>query len=477
MNGTNRVEFFWMLVVVVVAAFISFFISLQAGLAVLVFAVLGWWVWQNPEHGFLFFIITAPVLPLLKFTQTGGLFTLIKDVIIFVLLLRVFAWPLLQKKITYRRVFLFAPLVLLALWTAVAALRGDQQILSILRARDILLYPLLYFGVLYLPSSKQILKERYGWLMAVSGIVMLLAIYQWFFALDSAVLRFDPVRSIWIPRLSSTFGHPTVFGEYIVMLTLLCTSAAVYLNNTRWRWINAAVAVLTLPFIYLTYSRGVWLGLVAGLGAMACIYIWQWMRNKEIIPVSYIWKIISVSFVSLIILLFIAIRFTPVGTFLQSSFDPTYSSNSIRLEFVARLLGSMSNTDALFGQGLGDVTQQTLRTIEVDQFDIATGDDREVQLSKDSTLVDNQYLKTFVEMGLAGILIFAFIYWRFFQSGFQALTQPTPYGNILGLFGIGFLAAFLIQAFFVDIWDVFPTNALFWIVAALLSAANTRETI
>jgi len=207
---------------------------------------------------------------------------------------------------------------------------------------------------------------------------------------------------------------------------------------------------------------------------MAVIYIWQWLRSREIIRASQIWKIISVSGASLIILLFITLKFTPVGTFLRSSFDPNYSSNQIRLDFVARLIAPMTNTDALVGKGLGDVVVQNFRVTDVSGVDIATGNAQEVQLSKDSTLVDNQYLKTFVEMGLVGLLIFAWIYWRFWKSAFQALTQPTPYANIIGLWGIGFLIAFLIQAFFVDIWDVFPTNALFWIVAGLLSAVNTR---
>ncbi len=121
----------------------------------------------------------------------------------------------------------------------------------------------------------------------------------------------------------------------------------------------------------------------------------------------------------------------------------------------------------LVGKGLGNVITELRKGGDVSAVDIASGDSRTVQLSKDSTLVDNQYLKTFMEMGVVGIVFTFWIFWRFFL----AARQASPALQILG---IGFLASFMIQALFVDIWDVFPTNAIFWTLAAIISQQKSR---
>ncbi len=64
-------------------------------------------------------------------------------------------------------------------------------------------------------------------------------------------------------------------------------------------------------------------------------------------------------------------------------------------------------------------------------------------------------------MGLVGLLIYGFLYYRLFKSANRL--------GVIQLWLIGFLVSFIIQSFFVDIWDIFPTNAYFWIIAALAS--------
>jgi hypothetical protein len=155
---------------------------------------------------------------------------------------------------------------------------------------------------------------------------------------------------------------------------------------------------------------------------------------------------------------------------LRSAVDPTYASNAERLEFLARLIAPLTPAQALFGAGLGDVVVQNFRMADVDSFDIVSGASRSVQLAKDATLVDNQYLKTFIELGLAGILMYAWLYWRVAKGSYLLATNyQLPTAQAIGLWSLGFLAAFLIQAFFIDIWDIFPTNLAFWVVAGLVS--------
>jgi hypothetical protein len=132
---------------------------------------------------------------------------------------------------------------------------------------------------------------------------------------------------------------------------------------------------------------------------------------------------------------------------------------------------------ALFGAGLGDVTLQNFREVDVTAFDVTSGASRTVQLAKNATLVDNQYLKTFIEMGLAGLLLYAWLYWRVFRGALRVTGYELPTTRIIGLWGIGFLASFLVQAFFIDIWDIFPTNLAFWLIAALVSREQVKTRV
>lgn len=452
----------WGLVVLAALAVVALGISPQLALAGLLFALVGWWVWRQPEFGFLFFIVLAPLLPLLKATQTLDEITLVKDIIILALATRLFIYPLLTKQLAYRRLELASPLLLLGVWVLLGMLRADSMVLGILRARDLLLYPLLYVVAAYLPASPKIWRERLWWFLGSATLVLLLGAYQWFLSADSAVLRLDPARSIWIPRLSATLVHPSIYGEYLVLLVTLLVALVLHIKEIRARLIATILSLGGLLSIYLTYSRGVWLGLVASVVAMG-VALGRWNRR---------W--VAGGVVGLLIGLSVLAAFTPVGTFLRSAFDPTYASNEIRLEFLARLISSVSNTEALFGKGLGDVVAQNFREVTVEGREVVLGGAREVQLAKDATLVDNQYLKTFIELGFFGLLIYAWIFWRLARSAWNAAHGTDRTRQILGLWVFGYLIAFIVQAFFIDIWDIFPTNAAFWILAGLLAAREAK---
>jgi O-antigen ligase len=467
-NYGLRNSFAWMLVGVFVSACISFFVSFQAGVFLLFFLVVAWWVWDNSENGFLLFIVIAPVFLMLKITQTISTATLMKDVIILTLFLKLFLVPLLKKQLPYRRNLFIAPIVALVGWTTIEMFRANSLILGVLRSRDIILYMLLYFAVLYLPHNAKVMKKRLKWFLSSLVVVIALGLYQWFFAIDSAVQRFDPIREVWIPRLSSVMAHPSIFGQYLIVgMGLL--GAMFLVGGLKNRWLYGLLGVIIAFFIYLTYSRAVWMGLVVAFGLMIGVLIVNQIRAKA--DAKKLWRYtITGSLVSIVVLV-VLLRFTPVGVFMRSAFDPTYGSNEERLEFMVRLVAPMSNSEAIFGAGMGDVLAQNFRAVDLEVYDIAVGSARSVQLTKNRTLVDNQYLKTFVEMGLLGLLIYVWIYWTFLKGAWKCIGGA-GIKKIIGLWALGFLGAFVVQGMFIDIWDIFPTNAIFWIIAAVISRQN-----
>jgi len=459
----------WSLVVVLVSATISAFVSLQAGVFLLLFAAIAWWSYHNPREAIIFFIVIAPILPLLKITQTIGTITLLKDVIILTLFIKLVALPLLTKKLPYRRNVVFAPIVALVFLTALNTLRANSLILGILRARDIILYILLFFAVLYLPPHKDFLRTAFKWFLAALGIILLLGLYQWVLAPDSTVLRYNPALSIWIPRLSSILAHPSIYGHYLITAATLLFS--ITLTQKKYRWYLAAVSLIILLSAFVTYSRAVWFGLFIAIIAIAAAYLLTILKSRTSFRIP--WRLLLITLAVLVLALVLVIRFTSAGAIIRSSLDPTYGSNVERLEFMARLVAPITNTEAMIGGGLGDVLVQNFRQVDLTTYDIATGASRTVQLTKNRTLVDNQYLKTFVEMGLLGLLVYFWLYWRLIKTSFKQLLPGKNFSAtkipVLYLWCLGFLAAFIVQAAFIDIWDVFPTNAAFWIIAALVS--------
>ncbi len=459
----------WSAIIVAAAAIVTLAISPQVAALLLLAAAACWWAWENPTAAFMLLVTVSPLLPMFKVTQTFGSITLLKDVLLIVLAAKLIGLPLLRKQLPYRPNMLWLPLLGLVAWLAIATLRADSLTLGVLRARELGLYLIAYCVALYLPRRRALLTELTTWLLLAYGAVLLTGMYQWYFAQSSTVLRFDPARSIWIPRLSATLAHPSVLGEYLILIAALSSAAAVAARGTVKLGVGL-LALSTLPLIYLTYSRAVWLGLMAAVAVVLVALLYSHWRSRR---TSLPWKKIIAGFIGLSVLSLLVVQFTSAGVFLRSSFDARYRSNAVRLEYLARLVAPTTNLGALIGRGLGDVTAQNFRTTDVTAFDIASTSSRTVQLAKDSTLVDNQYLKTWIELGLAGLLLYAWLFIRIGRASFRLLQNPATYA--LGMVSLAFVSAVAVQALFIDIWDIYPTNLAFWIIAGLVSAYQLKN--
>lgn len=457
----------WGSIALAASALLGATLGLQAALFFLLAAFIAWWAWEYPEEAFLLLIVLSPLLPMLKATQTIGNITLVKDVLIITLFLRTFLIPLLTQSLPYRRNMLFAPIAALALWSVFEVLNAGATALSILRLRDIGLYMLLYFGVLYLPHTKERMLVRFKVFIGTICITMALGLLQFFFLPDSTVLRFDPERAVWIPRIASTFAHPTVFAEYLITGAVFLTAIAI-LRKTKKQYAFALLGLFGVAIlVYFTYTRAGWIGFIAAILAMCGMAAF----GTRIRPTR---KTAAIAVVIAALVSAGIVRFTPVGTFLRSSIDPSYASNADRITFVVQLISRTSNSDAIWGKGLGNVISFAYEGGDATAFDIASGESRTIQRTKDQTLVDNQYIKTFIEMGIIGLVLTFWLFWRFLAASWRAFHTDTATARILGIAGIGFLVSFVIQAAFVDIWDVFPTNAIFWSFAALVSAVSSQ---
>jgi len=227
-----------------------------------------------------------------------------------------------------------------------------------------------------------------------------------------------------------------------------------------------------LPFIFLTYSRAVWIGLVLGLGAMFVYIVGDAVRKR--MDKKKIVRIVLGLVVLVVLGGAVLMKQTSMGVYVRSAIDPSYGSNEERIVFMARLLGPLSNLEAMVGRGLGDVLEQNFREVDLEVYDIAAGSSRSVQLTKNRTLVDNQYIKTLVEMGLVGLMIYTYLGWVFLKATVAGESRNKQMG-VIKLWALGFLIFFIGQGLFIDIWEIFPTNLLFWVIAGLVAALGQRQ--
>ncbi len=114
-------------------------------------------------------------------------------------------------------------------------------------------------------------------LYAVAGLIAivfasaLLAIGQ--ALLSPRILGLEPVRGRFgeLHRLASIFGDPNVFGAFVVIAAPFVLLMATHLPTPRLRRIATAIAFVLILALWLSFSRGAWIAIVLGVGAVLAI--------------------------------------------------------------------------------------------------------------------------------------------------------------------------------------------------------------
>jgi len=452
--------------VAAISIFLSLFFSAQAGLLLLAGAWAAAFSWKYPKRAFWVLLFFAPILSILKITETLSLVTPLKDFIIIALFLRVVIFPILRKDDQYRRNVVIAPIILLVIYAIFGVFRADSHLLGILRLRDILLYVPMLWIARGLINTKRDFINFLRVIFSTVALTLFLAVIQIVFFADGAVLRFDPSNSSWIPRASSVLAHPNNLGSYLIIILPIMFAYAWRKFKFSYQYIFIVLtAIVGAVVVYATYSRSVWVAFAISILALILINA----RQKRKIHAKYL-------IFGAIIIVVGMFSFPRVGNLLRTAIDPTYGSNAERLEILTGLVASSTNTSALIGRGLGDVYQGTGRQINISLSDIVSADDQGVRTAKDRTFVDNAVIKTWTETGLAGLLIIVFLLWRVLRLAWETAEKENT-GQVK-TFAAGFLSATLglvVMSFFLDIPEVFPIALYWWTFVGILEALPYLE--
>jgi O-antigen ligase len=215
-------------------------------------------------------------------------------------------------------------------------------------------------------------------------------------------------------RVVGLFPDPHMMSFYLGM-TLPFALALLFFGNKYKRWLFVA-CFLILAAIFLTFSRGGYLGVLASL-VFFFIFAWPKFERQDK-------KFLFGCFLLLVVFL---LFFSPIFGRLTSIFSLDDGSNLGRLAIWQESL-RLSTDNLLFGAGLGGYS------FLVDFS----------QNYRNAMTSHNLYLDLFVELGLVGLASFLFLIffvWRIILRGYRA-------GSFLSLPLGASLVYFLVHSFF-----------------------------
>ncbi|WJN58993.1 O-antigen ligase family protein [Pseudomonas sp. SO81] len=203
----------------------------------------------------------------LCFITDGSRYTAIGNLMLFLpaLLAVVLLWPRLDS---WQRP-LHAVLLALLGWVLIVALLNPGSDGSALRWLRVTLYTWLYLQAISL-----VMQDRRIWQRLLVAVVLVAGLFAWgslvqALYIEQRGLEYRAFRLFaWHRNGLADFGNPIVSALYFGVTALLAAHLSVKVSGIlRWLCLFALIGMLT--YQYFTYSRGVWISVLAGLATLS----------------------------------------------------------------------------------------------------------------------------------------------------------------------------------------------------------------
>jgi hypothetical protein len=280
-----------------------------------------------------------------------------------------------------------------------------------------------------------------------------------------------PADNSYPGRALGPFGQPNRLGGYLIAAIPLAVALAFAVHDRALRF-ALLLAVLVLAFsLVTTYSRGAWIGLGAGLLALAALLVrWPALRPEPALAaVAAALILLPVLFA----LPSIAARLTP-----RASNQPVWNlpidperegSGAMRRAVWSGALAATAARPVL-GWGVGAFREA------FDRSKSATLRRLEAEGGRTADQAHGYFLETLSERGVLGLAAFVLFAGVILAGGIAALGTGAPAEVRLlsaGLFAS--IAALLAHALFEDNLSLAAHGAVFAVNAGLLTAAAPRS--
>jgi O-antigen ligase len=152
------------------------------------------------------------------------------------------------------------PLLVLVVLTGAQAVLTPSLDAAVPVVRVLVTGTLVFFAIALTVRRRSQVMWILSGIAAQAAILGAVALWEWRGGGGSNV-GFITDTGALVGRVTAGFGHPNALGGFLVLLVPLVAVGA--LLARRWRLAFAAATVLAVAGVYLTFSRGALLGLVA----------------------------------------------------------------------------------------------------------------------------------------------------------------------------------------------------------------------
>lgn len=265
-----------------------------------------------------------------------------------------------------------------------------------------------------------------------------------------------------VSRVMSVYTHPNNLALYLGRVVPIAICLAIFLPWGRRKLAYALAAIpLTLTLV-LTYSRGAWLGVAAGL-ALAIFVGWRIAPGGRVRGLP---RIAWAAAVGILILLVGAI-IVLAPTLPERILD--LSSGSLRTLIWESSL-NMLRDHPIFGVGLDQFLNQfqnhyMVKGLEGESF---------------TAHPHNIFLDYWLSLGIMGLIILLWLLWKYLRVAMDAIRRLSsqawadPPGRALALGLLASMSDFLVHGLLDNSYFLMDLAMIFWMSCALLQITASR---
>ncbi|MDD7362572.1 MAG: O-antigen ligase family protein [Peptoniphilus sp.] len=281
------------------------------------------------------------------------------------------------------------------------------------------------------------LHEIFSAIAIASTVLALIGIAQYVIGIDVEEEWVDKASNGDIrARVYSLFGNPNIFAEYLVMTMPILVGVFWTTKRDSVRLTFIAMFLINLLALFMTMSRGGWLGLAVAA------FVFLFIVRKELLLLA-----IPISGVVIA-----ALPQTIISRFM-TIFNLRDTSTSYRFK-IWEVTGKVIHDHFLIGLGLGHLPfkytfERYIRTMPIYH-------------------AHNTFIQIFAEIGLVGFILFLiFIVAIFINLWRYPLKSEDPYMRVMGAAMTASFAGMLFHGMFENIFYMTKITTTFWILLAI----------
>jgi O-antigen ligase len=320
---------------------------------------------------------------------------------------------------------------------------------------------LFYFLLTDAITSRRGVLRIVDFFVAAAVCVALFGLWQ--FVRDTNTINVEGVS-----RIVSVYQHPNNLALYLGRVMPLAACFAIFLP---WGWRKTLYALATLPLaatLFLTYSRGAWLGVAAAM-LVVLVAALRWGRFQEAArPLSSrrVWLAIGAAAMLVVGLVLLALALAPeLPTRIFS-----FGSGSLRVSIWKSSL-AMLRDHPIFGVGF----DQFLNQFQAHYMP------PDMKAESFTAHPHNIFLDYWLSLGIMGLIVLVWLLWRYFREAANAVRHASsrlgadPVGKALSLGLPASMVDFLVHGLVDNSYFLMDLALIFWLSCGLLQVIRQSQ--